>query len=1144
MQAELRLVPAAGVEALASLDASGEAVVRAVAAGGAVAVAGAPGSGKTNLALHLAVTALASGSKVALLSPTRRTAASLRQRLEATVNQIEGQVVMTPVALAMSILNRRADAIAASGQAGAARWASAERPQMVSGADQAAAIASLLEAERSGQVAATPWPPSVPPQALGLAAFRNELRDLMMRAAERGLSPEGLAALGDQQGRPEWVAAAQIFGAYLDGLGLRTAADAGLALDAAAMVSMAATALQLWAEPYEPPAGGVSLRLDPRLRPSWDLVVVDDYQEAGSALAKLLGLLAGHGAQIVLLGCPDLAVQGYRGAIADQLERASDDPPAGFGAKPMVLEQVHRQAGELAGVTGRTCRLIRTRQLGHKLRSALDLAALPGPGGAGQNALVTTARGPGKPGGGTGGPWGASYEAATSVLVAGSEAQGVAAVARRLRQRHLLGGVAWGNMAVLTRTGRQVSELRTGLALAGVPAQVPGSEVLSLDQPAARAFLTALSAVSGPTGANWLETNTAKALLTGPIGQMDQVALRRLRRLLRARRSVDDKALTSGELVAGALAGSVDLANLDPDLAAPVAKVAQVMERGRRAVAQSMGAHGVLWELWQASDLAEPWRQAALRGGTDGRRADRNLDAICALFAAAERFDARVVGAGPAGFARYLEGQEVPSDTVAGHAPPGDQVTVATAAAAVGREWDTVVVTGLQSDVWPNTRLRDSLLGAGVLAGFLDGRGQDSDFLERRRAVIDDEARMAVLAVSRAKQHLCLVVVNDTDTSPSAFVDAMVPWPPKGQDENWDNYAERLLLLRQPQSMETPFDLRGLVAQARQEVVERPGSAEAAKAVEVLALLAKAGVPGADPERWAGLAPRSSDEPVFAPGQTVVLSPSKIEALDTCPLRWALEQAGGSPPQVEVATLGSLIHGLAQDYPEAGANQLLAALDQRWASLGLTPGYSASKLRRMAEKMVTHLGQYQQDHRNRLGSEVRVEATFGPEDLRRVEASPGPVLASTTPAGVAKSAGAPSVRVFGSIDRVEQCGQPGAVRLVDYKTGSKLPTGKQAQLNCQLGVYQLAWNASQDSQVAEAALIYLADNGTKAEPIRTYRQPALVNSEDPNWAAELLQRCYWAGTGRQIEASTNENCRNCPVAGCCPVDDQGRQVTA
>ncbi len=119
----------------------------------------------------------------------------------------------------------------------------------------------------------------------------------------------------------------------------------------------------------------------------------------------------------------------------------------------------------------------------------------------------------------------------------------------------------------------------------------------------------------------------------------------------------------------------------------------------------------MLWALWNSTGLAARWTEAALAGGAAGARADRDLDAMMALFHTAERFVDQLPGSGPEQFLEYLLSQELPMDTLAARAQLEDAVELMTPASAAGREWPVVIVPGLQEGVWPNTRLRGELLG-------------------------------------------------------------------------------------------------------------------------------------------------------------------------------------------------------------------------------------------------------------------------------------------------------------------------------------------------------------------------------------------------------------------------------------------------
>ena len=109
-------------------------------------------------------------------------------------------------------------------------------------------LAGELHGWPDGTVPGSGWPERVLP-AIGLPGFAAELRELLLRAAERGLGPEELQKLGEQQDVPEWVAAGRFFRTYEQVVLLRGAAGRGApqatapALDAAELVGAALDAL-------------------------------------------------------------------------------------------------------------------------------------------------------------------------------------------------------------------------------------------------------------------------------------------------------------------------------------------------------------------------------------------------------------------------------------------------------------------------------------------------------------------------------------------------------------------------------------------------------------------------------------------------------------------------------------------------------------------------------------------------------------------------------------------------------------------------------------------------------------------------------------------------------------------------------------
>ncbi|MDR3106976.1 MAG: PD-(D/E)XK nuclease family protein [Bifidobacteriaceae bacterium] len=291
------------------------------------------------------------------------------------------------------------------------------------------------------------------------------------------------------------------------------------------------------------------------------------------------------------------------------------------------------------------------------------------------------------------------------------------------------------------------------------------------------------------------------------------------------------------------------------------------------------------------------------------------------------------------------------------------------------------------------------------------------------------------------------------------------------------------------------------------------------EAAQVLAALAALGVDGADPGRWPGLAPPSSNAPLHGPGQIPVLSPSRVDLLAKCPLAWALNKAGGSRQAGDRASLGTLIHQLAETYPEADPEAMALHLEERWPELGLADTYSSRRMKDEAKRMARRLGAYQAAHGLPEGSEVVIKP-------------PGPAGRWRLP-----------VRLAGQIDRLELA-EDGRVRIVDFKTGANPPAVAEAATNPQLGAYQIAINAGlvpPYRAASEAALVYLS-KGARLPTER--RQPPLDQAENRQWMETLLTQCADDATGPTFEARTGPQCLNCAVKSSCPAWPQGKQVIA
>ena len=481
-----RAVPASGPAALApglvrrprapGPEPVWDAAARRVLAhdAGPLRVIGGPGTGKTTLLLAAVAARVAAGAepeRTLLLVGSRRAAGELRERLVERLHADGGPartsrepLVRTVHSYAFGVLRLHA---ARNGD---------PPPRLLASAEQDAVVRDLLLGELLGEAPDSGWPARLRP-AIGLPGFAAELRELLLRAAERGLGPDELTELGRRHDVPEWVAAGRFFRTYEHVILLRGAAGRGApqatapALDAAELVSAALDALAF----------------DPELlaaeRQRVRHLVVDDAQDLDPQQLELVRALGSTAGSVLLAGDPDQAVLTFRGADPDGL-RALE-------AETVVLGTDHRSA---AGRPGRR------RPAG---RPAARLR--PGPG-AGRPRRARGRRPPDGP----------ADDGTVAVRIFGSPAQEAGWVADQLRRAHLGGGVPWSRMAVLVRsTRRSLPALRRALLAAGVPIAAPPDELPLARQPAVVPLLMVLRFAARP---HELDADAATALLTSPLG--------------------------------------------------------------------------------------------------------------------------------------------------------------------------------------------------------------------------------------------------------------------------------------------------------------------------------------------------------------------------------------------------------------------------------------------------------------------------------------------------------------------------------------------------------------------------------------------------------------------------------------------------
>ena len=1069
-------------------------IVRVAPADASGVVVGAPGAGKTRALVERVRALVAAGvgvDELVVLTPTRQTATALRDELAFAV----GRATAGPLARSVSSFAFQIVRAAAAHDGD-------EAPRLLTAGDEDRIVQDLLDGDAEDEAAGLEcrWPAWIDPGIRATPGFRGEVRAFLAECASLGLDPRGLRALARRADVPVWGAMASFAAEYADVRARMRGAHrdaAGLEHEAAAIVR---------AGRPERIGAAAGLRA----------VLVDDAQELTAGAVELLEALRARGAGVVAFGDPDVGSGAFRGARPEHLAGMAQRwgmlavlGPVWRGTA--VQRALVRSVTEAIGTVGIVAH--RAAVSAAAMGSARDVVAGASGGDAAAGARdgdgVGRARGGdgfARAAGGRGSAGGREGDGAAGVreedgsvraLVARSAAEEFDAIARTLRERHVHDGVPWAACAVIAHDSRQVRALEAELSAREVPARAAGAGVPLGSMRPVRDLLRIVGLAAADPG-TWTPDDVTSALLGAGL---DPAEVRRLRVAARLGERAAGGERSTADLLVSGMAHPLEWGLLGTREGKRAARVAETVGALREGLAHGATAHELLWTAWERSGSERRWSEAARGRGVVAQQARRDLEAVAGLFQAAKRFSEHRPDE-PLVFVRGLRDAAVAEDRLDA-AADGDQVRVLTPAAAIGLAFDTVVVAGVQEGVWPNTRPRGSLLETWRLA---EGGAADAA-RDRRRSMLHDELRLFVRACSRASARLVVTAVDDDDTGPSVLF-SFLPEP-----ERWEQRAA------------VPLSLRGLVALHRRTLTE-PGASVARQehAAGQLALLADAGVPGADPSEWYGVEPASSAGALRGEEAVVRVSPSRLHAIEECALNWAIGELGGEDASAG-AGLGTLLHEALETTAGADEETLWAAVEARWAELEFDAAWRDRAERVRARDMVRRLALYVRRFEEAGGRLVGAEPRF---DIPIPEEDPA------RPAG--------RTILSGYIDRVELTAE-GEVVIVDLKTGKREPqTDDKVADHPQLAAYQLAHEAG---AIAEAAGLPLA--GARLLVLRPtartadYRTPHQPPFDDETRAAFLARVRAAADImrGSGFLAPYEEHCRDDHSYGLCRIHTIG-----
>ncbi|MFJ4059584.1 ATP-dependent helicase [Streptomyces albogriseolus] len=1090
---------------------------------GPLLVLAGPGTGKTTTLVESVAARIARGGdpeRILVLTFSRKAAVELRDRMALRIGAARAPQATTFHSFCYALVRAHQDSDLF-----------VEPLRLLSGPEQDVTVRELLagqvDLERLG-LSHVRWPDDLR-ACLTTRGFADEVRAVLARSRELGLDPDALDAFARRIGRPDWRAASAFLAEYLDVLDLQGVIDYAELVHRAVLLAR------------RPETAG-------QLAGRYDAVYVDEYQDTDPAQVRLLHALASGGRTLVAFGDPDQSIYAFRGAdVGGILEFPHAFPRADGRPAPVQVLRTSRRSG--AALLEATRRITRRMPLPRLPAEKVRLHREPAPVREGGRVEVYT------------------------YPTAGTELDNIADI---LRRAHLEDGVPWNDMAVLVRAGaRTLPTVRRALTSAGVPVDVDGDDLPLRHEPAVAPLLTALRAVaraeeerrpgavdaegaqgtgdaagagsggadagagagsaetgegsgevgpgSGDDASCWLDTETALTLLTSPLAGMDAADLRRLGRALREEERAAGNPLPppSDELLARALAEPERLAVHDPVYARGAQRLGALLRRARACLAGGGTAEEALWELWDGTPWPQRLERAARRGGAAGRNADRDLDAVCALFATAARAEERTGGRGALNFLEEIEAEDIAADTLTRRAARPDAVRLMTAHRSKGLEWGLVVVAGVQEGLWPDLRRRGSLLEADRI-----GRDGLAEPLTPG-ALLAEERRLFYVAATRARDRLVVTAVkapSDDGDQPSRFLTELGVEP---RD-----------VTGRPRR---PLSVAALVAELRATTVDPRVSdalreAAARRLARLAALADEDGrplVPSAHPYRWWGMyEPTHSKVPLRDRDQPVVLSGSALDQLaNTCALQWFLgREVKADAPATAAQGFGNVVHVLADEvasgHTPADLDVLMERLDSVWNALAFDAPWKSAQEKENAR--------------------VALERFLKWHVMDRTGRTP---VASEHDFDVTLESGDYQVRIRGQMDRVEADGE-GRAYVVDFKTGKQAPSSKEVERHPQLAVYQLAVREGAVDGVFDgvrpepggAELVQLRQGAAKRDGGETLPKVQAQVPLEGEWVGDLLATAAGKVLDERFTPTTGQHCAHCAFRASCSARPEGRHI--
>ena len=673
----------------------------------------------------------------------------------------------------------------------------------------------------------------------------------------------------------------------------------------------------------------------------------------------------------------------------------------------------------------------------------------------------------------------APREPSVQAWVAPHTSEEHAAVAREIRRLHVEGSVPWSTMAVIVRRqGAHVDGLLRALDDAGIPRAVPERGLALSAEPATRPYVLAL---------RWLVADAPRReelieqLLVSDVVGLSPATARGLLRAARADAGSSAEALAPPER-----------ADLSDQERSALLEARDALTKA--SLFAGMSVQDAFRQLWE--DL--PCSRELVERASASMEARRELDTVVMFANAVAEADGTPDASVQAFLDRLDAGEHGPGRSAWERARP-DAVAVLTAHGAVGREFDAVIVTGVNEGTFPSLSRPEPMFDLAVLDHVVTNAS-------RNRERLEDERRLFDSVIARARDRVVLVCADthqdagELSTRSRFVAERGIPWS------------------RAPQGpFDEPVSVREATATWRRALAD-PGVADWRRLAALEGLVSL----GVDPSRW--WFQRSWTDTGNPLHETIRVSYSRLSNLEACELKHVLgDELGLGRPGGYQAWVGKTVHRLIEDAERGTVSKepaaLVAALDERWRPQEFPSRAVSEAFRSLARNHMLRNWSETYGERPALGIEQYFEFEFE------------------------------GVSVIGYIDRIGPSLKDGTT-ITDFKTG-KSDNAEPPQENLQLGIYYLAVQESEAlaafKPVRQVELAFL--RGNWRNPQIEFRKMPINERDEERYQSAMRERLsQLIRRKKELDAleiyrpNPYANCRFCDFKTLCPLYPEGQPV--